>query len=383
MNRLAGVWRRQPGAIKTLVVALAAIALLNLVGALIGGGEEDEGEPSPLVTTDPVGFAAYAELLDGYGYPVDETLGPDSPLSGGTGTVVLLGGTNVGPEDTDALRGYMEDGGTVLLDAEEQGLIDALFEEAPQGTSPGPTSAAPLDGDDTGVAEVRADGEGAWATPGEAEPLLAGAGGDLLVEAEIGQGRAFLFADPSPLQNRFLAQADNARLGLELAGEDREPVTFGLSEEALGQAPEPEQGLSALPDEWIAALAGLLIAALLAMWARARRIGPPEDPDRELMPARGAYVDAVGSTLAQNGDRDAVAARLREVALTRLSRTTMVDLGSDPERLDQWLRARGLDAAEADALARGQANTKEEMMLAASGLAKLTVSVERSGMRTP
>ena len=97
------------------------------------------------------------------------------------------------------------------------------------------------------------------------------------------------------------------------------------------------------------------------------------------MPARGAYVNAVGSALAQNGDRDAVAARLREVALTRLSRTTMVDLGSDPGRLDEWLRSRGLDPDEASALARGQAKTKDEMMLAASGLAKLTD--ERSALR--
>jgi hypothetical protein len=67
----------------------------------------------------------------------------------------------------------------------------------------------------------------------------------------------------------------------------------------------PSRGIAAIPNDWKIALGGLGIAGLTLMWARGRRLGPPEDRSRRLSPPRAAYVDALGSTLARTRRPDA------------------------------------------------------------------------------
>jgi hypothetical protein len=102
-----------------------------------------------------------------------------------------------------------------------------------------------------------------------------------------------LLADPGVLQNRRLAQADAAALGLALAGRPGRPVAFLETVHGYGVA----RGFAGLPDrvKWL--LAGLALAALAAVWAVGRRLGPPEDPERPLPPPRAEYVDALAAAL--------------------------------------------------------------------------------------
>src|SRR5207237_9769608 len=108
----------------------------------------------------------------------------------------------------------------------------------------------------------------------------------LLLVARAGRGRVALLADASPLQNRLLARADDAELGLALAG--GRPVAFVESVHGYGRA----TGVAAIPHSWLVAFAGLGLAALLLIWARGRRPGPPEDEGRQLPPARRGAGDA-------------------------------------------------------------------------------------------
>ena len=74
-----------------------------------------------------------------------------------------------------------------------------------------------------GVSRVEAGDFGAWTSTGETRPALGSGRRDLLVVAPVGRGRLALLADASPLQNRLLARAADAKLGLSLAGPAERP----------------------------------------------------------------------------------------------------------------------------------------------------------------
>jgi hypothetical protein len=113
-----------------------------------------------------------------------------------------------------------------------------------------------------------------------------------------------LLADATPLQNAFLDRTDNAALALGLAGGPSRPVVFSESVHGYGTA----TGLAALPERWKWALALAGLATVVMMWARARRIGPPDEIGRELPPPRVAYVDALAGILARTAGQDEVLA---------------------------------------------------------------------------
>ena len=102
-----------------------------------------------------------------------------------------------------------------------------------------------------------------------------------------------MLADVSPLQNRGLARADGAALGLALAGGAEEPVAFLETVHGYGVA----RGFGGLPANIQWAIIGLGLTALVAIWTVGRRFGPVEDPDAEPQPPRVAYVDALAAAL--------------------------------------------------------------------------------------
>jgi hypothetical protein len=122
-----------------------------------------------------------------------------------------------------------------------------------------------------------------------------------------------LLARSSPLQNRLLGRADNAALGLALAGEAGRPVVFVETVHGYGLA----SGLAAIPDRWLWVLGGLLVAALTWMLARGRRLGPPERERRELPPPRRAYVEALGAALARTRSPQAAGEVVRSAIRSR------------------------------------------------------------------
>jgi hypothetical protein len=188
----------------------------------------------------------------------------------------------------------------------------------------------------------------------------------IVVEQRRGAGTVVLLADASPLQNRLLPEADNAALGLALAGE--RPVAFAESVHGYGAA----SGVDAIPARWWWAFGGLCIAAAVFALARGRRFGPAELPGRELPPARVEFAEALATQLAKARPRDGAVRTARRVARTRITRA----LGLPPVAADADIRdraaARRFDpevieavlaegVGEADLLAVGRALRSTEL----------------------
>jgi hypothetical protein len=195
-----------------------------------------------------------------------------------------------------------------------------------------------------GVVQVHADGRGSWRDPGPALPFLGGSGRVVAVVADVGEGRVVALADASPLHNRHLDEADDAALALGTAGEPGRRVVFEEAVHGYGSG-----GASVLPANWSRALLTATIAVLLLMWTAARRLGPPEQPDRELPPARRQYVDALAVSLSRTGEPAAALAHLQRRARSDLA--LRLGLAADAGRAEVLAAARRVGIPEHDVAA--------------------------------
>jgi hypothetical protein len=330
-------------AIGVLAAVVAVNLVLRFVGSITGG--TPGGPRSSSYATSQGGAAAYAELLGRAGHPVRQarTLPHAAPPSARS-TVFLLDPPAVATRDVEALKTFVRGGGRLVT----SGLsLSDMAELAPRPPSmPGSgvrTAAARGLGD---VRRVETAGTRAWRDPGAATPLVGAPGRTVVALRRLGSGRIYLLADSSPLQNRLLAKADNAALGLALAGSRTRPVEFLESYHGYGRS----SGLSALPLAWKLLLSGLALAALVYMVSRGRRFGPPEPEGRELPPPRREYVDALAASLARSRQRaDAVEPVRREARATLLRRAAFEPDAGD-EAVREAARRVGLTDVDAEAL---------------------------------
>ena len=252
------------------------------------------GPPSSSLATSGRGVAAYASLLEEFGFEVESLRTPvDETALDGDWTLVVLDPPALDVTEVAALRAFVADGGRLIAGGEHPDWVDDLVDRPPTWRSGGITSFSASGGDAVaGVTTVETAGDGTWSDPGGGT-VLAGTSTDALA-VEVA-GTVTLLADVSPLQNRLLATADNAGFALSLAAGAPRPVVFVESVHGF----EPPRGLSAIPARWRWAGAGFAFATALWMWARGRRLGPPEEPRRVLPPPRLAYVEALAATLAR------------------------------------------------------------------------------------
>jgi hypothetical protein len=336
---------------------LALLVLLEAIGALLPA---PSGPRSSSYATATNGAAAYAELLQRTGHPVTRVRGrlDTTPLDPGATLVVLDPDVIVAPEAT-ALKRFVTAGGRLVIGARHPGTwLREVIDRPPGWSGDGPRTAAPAPGASPelhGVGSVRSAGDGSWREPGSAHPLLHGSGGTLAVGRAVGRGQLFLLADPSPLQNRLLGNADDAALGAALAGDPGRPVAFLESVHGYGRG----RGLGALPDRWLWALAGLVLAALLWLAAHVRRLGPPELEGRELPPARRIYIDAIATLLARTGDLPRASAAVATAARDRLLVRAALPADASDEAVALAARRMGLKSEEAAALNDTPSNEDE------------------------
>jgi hypothetical protein len=359
-------------------VLVAIVVVWNLVAAGIDRiGGQPGGPPSSSYATAPDGLAAYADLLGSRGHDVSRlrTRLADAALDP-RATVVVLDPASIGPQDVEALRRFAEAGGRLVVGGSAPGWANALLDDPPTWASGGSARAQPLApaAEVLGVRSVQTAGTGSWAEAGEGLPALGTATSALLLVASPGSGRIALLADASPLQNALLDEADNAAFGLGLAGEPDRPVQFVESVHGYGGA----TGLAAIPTRWRWVLGGLVLAALLFMVARGRRLGPPERKARELPPPRRQYVESLATTMAKtNGAASAALPILQHAARQRLMRQAGLTSGAPEETLARAGEHLGLpegeiravvatDARETDLLAVGRALARLEQRRAAT-----------------
>jgi hypothetical protein len=318
--------RLTSGARGWALAGAATVALFVLAGVL---GEAFGGEPhgpvSSAYATDGEGLAAWASLLARNGHPVRALRTPLARARvNPAATVVVLDPEALLRSQGTRLLAFVNAGGRLLIGGSEpQRFLTALLEDPPQWHPTAARRAIPSAPPGTlvaGVSEVRSAGEGAWEETAGYRPLLAAQpGGPVLLERHLGRGTLWLLADSSILQNRLLASADNAQLGLNIGGAPPRPVVFVESVHGFGES----RGLAALPGRWWAALTGLLLAGLLWALARARRLGPPEPAAASLerSPARREYVEALALLLRRAaGPDELAAARARMADATRPTR---------------------------------------------------------------
>ena len=296
-------WWKIVGAMAVAVVAL------NLALREVDQRTRPPGGPtSSSFATAPDGAAAYAELLERFDRPVirlreapsEADLSPES-------TLVLLDAEGLTTEDWRAAKAHLREGGRLVYAGEDTTWLaelddDLVWRKRYAGTARVPPGTPGLGG----VRTVRSDAQGLWQAD-DGVLLEAERGrGALALRRDFGRGEVVLLSDASPLQNRLLAEADNAAFGLAVAGPPGRPVLFAESFHGYGEA----SGVEAVPTRWWWVFGGLLLAAIVLALAQGRRLGPPELPGRVLPPARVEFAEALGTQLARTRPRgEAVAHR--------------------------------------------------------------------------
>ncbi|HVF76906.1 MAG TPA: DUF4350 domain-containing protein [Solirubrobacteraceae bacterium] len=327
---------RNPAA-RLLVGVLAFFVVLNVVSLVVSSiSPEPSGQAGSAYATQPRGAAAYAELLRRGGHPIEYLRDPlqDARLDP-DGTVIVLD-ADLENEERAVLARFVRDGGRLVTAGEAAGA--GLVPRAPRWAEEGPKIARPSVPvpETSGVRQVRSAGDGSFTALRGALPVLGGDRATLAV-AGAGRGRALLLADSSPLQNRLLAAADNATLGVGLAGAPARRVTFVESVHGFGR----ETGLAALPGRWQVGLAIAVLAALVLLLSRARRFGPAESTSGEPTPARREHVDALAMALQRARDPEAALAPVRAAARAQVARGAA--LGADAMECDDEIRAAALE----------------------------------------
>jgi hypothetical protein len=353
-------------------VVTAALVAINLLAVALNEatGGKPGGPRSSSYATGGDGLAAYHDLLRDTGHPVeqlrrrpsDDTLDPST-------TVVVLDPQDIDGREARALRLFVERGGRLVTGgADPRGWLGRIVAPPPERQSVGALIARPLAPvpETAGVRVVRTAGEASWIATRGTLPALGAEGRTVLSVAAVGRGRVALLADPSPLQNRLLAKEDNAALGVALAGPRGRRVVFAETVHGFGR----ERGLAALPERWKWTLVGLLLAALVWVASRFRRLGPAEEESRPLPPPRRAYVDAVAAALARTRRPGASAERVRAAARERVARRG--GLGADPsdESVVRAAGVLGLSDDEAAVLTRAARDEDDDLLLAGRALAR-------------
>jgi hypothetical protein len=310
-------------------VAGAALLALNVaalvIAALLPGPSGPRGSS---YATSSGGTAAWAELLESYGYRVERLRKrPDRTRLDPAATVVVTQPDGMTRGEAEALAEFVDAGGRLVAARTGPGWADRLLPAAPAWEAEAPehwrvpaaalrrprrpAAGSPASGlARAGVQAVRSAGEGRWAPSRAGEPLVVpadpGEEGSLVISARRGRGQVVLVADPSPLENRLIDKADNAALAIALAGDRRRPVRFAEAFHGYGEA----RGLGALPARWRAALAGVALALIVGMLAAARRVGAPDEEPPAPVPPRREYLTAMALTLERTGDLDEARERL-------------------------------------------------------------------------
>lgn len=370
----------RPGSALTRL-ALGVVAVLVVLNALLYGVEQIAGGPDPAgpasssFATAPGGLAAYADLLVEAGHPVTRLREPlDASPPDPAATLVVLDAEGLPPQEVGAVRAYLEAGGRLVAGGRGTGWLREALGTAPVWMPAGGRAWRPLVPvpETDAIGTVSSAGEGAWGEVGPALPVVGTSTATLLAVASVGPGRALLLADASPLQNRLLADADNAAFGLALAGEPGRTVVFAEAVHGFGA----REGFGAIPARWRWTAAGLLLAVLAWMWARGRRLGPPQPAARRLPPPRREYVEAMAALLARSRPASEALTGLRRGVRERILRRSGLGADASAEDIAEAARRAGLGPGEIRAVV-GDDSSDEDAFALARALASLEEGANR------
>jgi hypothetical protein len=338
-----------------VVVVLIVINVgLGLLDAATRGADQARSRASSF-STSSTGTAGYAQLLGRYHHPTtrargDLRVGSVAPDS----TIIVLDAGAPDRADRRAITAFVATGGRLVVGGSDATDWTKAFRgKDVRWTSDGTRRTSARVGDAS--YRVRSDGDGSWVVDDHRS---------LTVETTA-PGAVVLLADTSPLQNRRIDQAENAAFGVALAGVDGRPVVFVEGPHGFGGA----SGFDVIPARWKFALVGGALAALLTLIAASRRLGPPEEIERTLPPARRVYVDALGTALAHTRRTADAVAPLQAAARNDLAQRAGLPSDATPESIRAAAAREGWTTEEIDALFT-PATDNERILAAGRALAR-------------
>jgi hypothetical protein len=371
-------WRLVPNGWRAALIIAAVVvvagALVRITSALTEGSSP-VGPASSSFSPTSDGLAAYAELLSKYDHQVTQLTSPLTTGSVAQGsTLVVAAPDSWTQSETQGVVSVIQRGGRVIVMGQPPpGLMESMF---PYGNAPGWSQMAVTTSTPTGtsqfvygVSTVASSGPGSWSNAGITTPLLVSGGVSLALFAQVGAGSVILLGSPAPLQDRLIGEADNAAFALDISGGLGAPVVFDEYDHGYGQT---GGGYGGLPDYWKAAFVVALIAVLVWMWSASRRLGPPEEKERLLAPARVRYVDAMATLLstAEPEELPSVGFGLQARARSELCRVVGVSVQASDDEVARAARSVGIDESLIRA-ALVPPGSSDEMVYAGRAVAEL------------
>ncbi|MBW8801360.1 MAG: DUF4350 domain-containing protein [Streptomyces sp.] len=317
------VWTRTRGIVLAVVLVLAGAVAI----AVIRSGDR-HGDLDPR-SADPYGSRAVAELLADRGVDtrVVTTLG-EARAATGPGTTLLVAVPDLlTPHQQSLLRkSTARSGGRTILVAAGSTSVERL---APGVTAdPANSLRSTLDPHCTLAAARRAgsadtggiryttthlDSDSCY--PSQRLATL------LRIPAASGNGDTVVLGAPDILLNDRLDKQGNASLALQLLGSRPHLVWYlpSLSDATATGTGDQKSLFDLLPSGWLWGTLQLFIAAALAAFWRARRLGPLVPEKLPVAIRASETVEGRGRLYRKASARDRAAAALRSTARTRLA----------------------------------------------------------------
>jgi hypothetical protein len=311
----------------------ALLAAIVLAFALRGTSSGDS--PEHRTDSDAAnGASALVQLAAALNHPTT-TLQDGFQPDLGMGVVFVLSPTESFSRDEAARALDYVRGGGVLVYAAEQGdqQLDQTLRVTRQGTIAS-GSAAGAGPQLAGVSRVTGSVAAQPLAPAPAQVVLlrSTSGQPLAFEEFIGHGRLLVLADPLPLCNGYLEQADNWRLASDLVSLAPAGSSVAFDEYHHGTVGVTSPLTGWLSTAWGAAIAWAVLVAFAGLLLRGRAFGPRLALPGAAVRSSAEHVAAVAGLLARSRAA-ATTGRLLATATRRaLAARHGVALGPDFER---------------------------------------------------
>ena len=337
---------------RTLGVAALLLAIV-LAFALRGSSSGDS--PEHRTDSDAAnGASALPQLASSLGHPVRTLDGGFQPDLGMGAVFVLSPSVGFTKDEASRAADYLAGGGALVY-AAEQGdpQLDLTLKVARQrGIASGDASGSgPML---AGVGHVAGAVAAQPLTPGpdQVVVLRSSSGAPIAFEQFVGRGRLVVLADPLPLTNGRLEQADNWRLAADLVSLAPAGTEVAFDEYHHGEVGVGSPLTGWLSTAWGSALTWAVLVCFAGLLLRGRAFGPrlelPGGGDR----STAEHVAAVGGLLERS--RAGAATGQLLLAAARRALGARHGLGVGPgSGFDAALRQRA--PAEAAELARAEA----------------------------